>query len=71
MKTIKEKYNENLQRIERAFIYFERKDVLVEQKEKQIGAFKELLQEQNELMEQLGLRAGDRMVLEGFHKMTA
>lgn len=71
MEITKEKYNNNLNRIEKAFIYFDRKDVPLEEKEKQIGTFKQLLEEQNKLMLSLGLRAGDRTVTEGFHSMTA
>lgn len=70
MENLKYKYNENLKRIDKAFTYFNRVDVPLENKLKQLELFKHLVKEQNELMEKLHLRSGDKEVLEGF-KVTA
>lgn len=68
MENIKENYNINLDRINKAFKYFDRTDIPIEKKQSQLERFKRLLGEQNKLMNIIGLRAGQHEVLEGFKK---
>lgn len=67
----KEKYNNNLNRIEKAFRYFDREDIPIEEKEKQIDTFKQLLNEQNKLISKIGLKVGDIEIIQGFNRAIA
>lgn len=63
---IKNKYDKNLKRIYRGFNYFDNPLVSDSEKAKHIDKFRELLKEQSLLLKELGLKSGDKEILEGF-----